>query len=216
LRQVWQLRILDPLGFALQLIFAVRDRPLMLDGEVFKQFQQQQQAAAKRGKPNDFQMAIAFPQIYLIQGKGKEQKLKYLPLFTVDITPIFKGNYRKTGWDLTEYEFQPVVVNLMRLYGLEEEQAESLIVASGILKFLEDTFKGRFATLRDFIDLVDLPDGRYKSFRQPYLLRCDFTPYNALLKLDLQAILQQLQETPHPCNWLTETHPAMQYLYFPY
>ncbi len=185
---------------------------LMLDSEVFKQFQQQQQAA-KRGRPNDFQMAVAFPQIYLIQGKGKEQKLKYLPLFTVDISPIFKGNYRKTGWDLTDYEFQPVVVNLMRLYGLEEEQAESLIVASGILKFLEDTFKGRFFTLRDFIDLVDLPEGKYKTFRQPYLLRCDFTPYNALLKLDLQGILQQLQEIPHPCNWLTETHPAMQYLF---
>ncbi|MEA5573884.1 superfamily I DNA/RNA helicase [Calothrix sp. UHCC 0171] len=186
---------------------------LMLDREVFKQIQQQQQAAAKRGRANDFQIAIAFPQIYLIQGKGKEQKLKYLPLFTVDISPIFKGNYRKTGWDLTEYEFQPVVVNLMRLYGLEEEQAESLIVASGILKFLEDTFKGRFATLRDFIELVDLPEGKYKTFRQPYLLRCDFTPYNALLKLDLQGILQQIQETPHPCNWLTEIHPAMQYLF---
>jgi hypothetical protein len=89
----------------------------MLDSEVFKQFQQQQQSAAKRGRPNDFQMAVAFPQIYLIQGKGKEQKLKYLPLFTVDVSSIFKGNYRKTGWDLTEYEFQPVVVNLMRLYG---------------------------------------------------------------------------------------------------
>jgi AAA domain len=186
---------------------------LMLDSEVFKQFQQQQQAAAKRGKPNDFQMAIAFPQIYLIQGKGKEQKLKYLPLFTVDISPIFKGNYRKTGWDLTEYEFQPVVVNLMRLYGLEEEQAESLIVASGILKFLEDTFKGRFPTLRDFLDQVDLPSGKYKTFRQPYLLRCDFTPYNALLKLDLQGILQQLQETPQLSEWLTETHPAMQFLW---
>jgi AAA domain len=186
---------------------------LMLDSEVFKQFQQQQQAAVKRGRPNDFQMAIAFPQIYLIQGKGKEQKLKYLPLFTVDISPIFKGNYRKTGWDLTEYEFQPVVVNLMRLYGLEEEQAESLIVASGILKFLEDTFKGRFSTLRDFLDQVDLPEGKYKTFCQPYLLRCDFTPYNALLKLDLQGILQQLQVSPHCDDWLTETHPAMQYLW---
>jgi predicted nucleic acid-binding Zn-ribbon protein len=186
---------------------------LMLDSEVFKQFQQQQQAAAKRGKPNDFQMAVTFPQIYLIQGKGKEQKLKYLPLFTVDISPIFKGNYRKTGWDLTEYEFQPVVVNLMRLYGLEEEQAESLIVASGILKFLEDTFKGRFPTLRDFLDQVDLPEGKYKTFRQPYLLRCDFTPYNALLKLDLQGILQQLQVSPQLSEWLTETHPAMQFLW---
>jgi predicted nucleic acid-binding Zn-ribbon protein len=184
---------------------------LLLDSEVFTQFQQQQQAA-KRGNKNDVQMAVAFPQIYIIQGKGKEQKLKYLPLFTIDISPIFKGNYRKTGWDLTEYEFQPVVVNLMRLYGLEEEQTESLIVASGIGKFLEDTFKGRFPTLRDFLELVDLPEGKYKTFRQPYLLRCDFTPYNALLKLDLQEILKELQQPSSTSEWLTETHPAMQYL----
>lgn len=184
---------------------------LLLDSEVFTQFQQQQQAA-KRGNKNDVQMAVAFPQIYIINGKGKEQRLKYLPLFTIDISPIFKGNYRKTGWDLTEYEFQPVVVNLMRLYGLEEEQAESLIVASGILKFLEDTFKGRFPTLRDFLELVDLPEGNYKTSRQPYLLRCDFTPYNALLKLDLQEILKELQQPDSKAGWLTETHPAMQYL----
>ncbi len=185
---------------------------LLLDSEVFTQFQQQQQAA-KRGNKNDVQMAVAFPQIYIIQGKGKEQKLKYLPLFTIDISPIFKGNYRKTGWDLTEYEFQPVVVNLMRLYGLEEEQAESLIVASGIGKFLEDTFKGRFPTLRDFLELVDLPEGKYKTSRQPYLLRCDFTPYNALLKLDLQEIFKELQQPDCNSEWLTETHPAMQYLW---
>lgn len=184
---------------------------LLLDSEVFTQFQQQQQAA-KRGNKNDVQMAVAFPQIYIIQGKGKEQKLKYLPLFTVDISPIFKGNYRKTGWDLTEYEFQPVIVNLMRLYKLEEEQAESLIVASGIWKFLEDTFKGRFPTLRDFLELVDLPEGNYKTSRQPYLLRCDFTPYNALLKQDLQEILKELQQPDCNSEWLTETHPAMQYI----
>jgi AAA domain len=184
---------------------------LLLDSEVFTQFQQQQQAA-KRGNKNDVQMAVAFPQIYIINGKGKDQKLKYLPLFTIDISPIFKGNYRKTGWDLTEYEFQPVVVNLMRLYGLEEEQTESLIVASGIGKFLEDTFKGRFPTLRDFLELVDLPEVKYKTSRQPYLLRCDFTPYNALLKLDLQEILKELQQPDCNSEWLTETHPAMQYL----
>jgi hypothetical protein len=185
---------------------------LLLDNEVFTQFQKQQQAAT-RGNKNDVQVAVAFPQIYIINGKGKDQKLKYLPLFTIDISPILKGNYRKTGWDLTEYEFQPVIVNLMRLYSLEEEQAESLIVASGILKFLEDTFKGRFPTLRDFLELVDLPEGKYKTFRQPYLLRCDFTPYNALLKLDLQEILKELQQPDSLSEWLTETHPAMQYLW---
>ncbi|MHC5861388.1 DEAD/DEAH box helicase family protein, partial [Nostoc sp.] len=185
---------------------------LLLDSEVFTQFQQQQQAA-KRGNKNDVQMAVAFPQIYIINGKGKDQKLKYLPLFTIDISPIFKGNYRKSGWDLTEYEFQPVVVNLMRLYGLEEEQTESLIVASGIGKFLEDTFKGRFPTLRDFLELVDLPEVKYKTSRQPYLLRCDFTPYNALLKQDLQEIFKELQQPDSKAEWLTETHPAMQYLW---
>ncbi len=185
---------------------------LLLDNEVFTQFQQQQQAA-KRGNKNDVQMAVAFPQIYIINGKGKEQRLKYLPLFTIDISPIFKGNYRKTGWDLTEYEFQPVVVNLMRLYGLEEEQAESLIVASGIGKFLEDTFKGRFPTLRDFLELVDLPEVKYKTSRQPYLLRCDFTPYNALLKQDIQEILKEVQQPDCNSEWLTEIHPAMQYLW---
>jgi hypothetical protein len=184
---------------------------LLLNNEVFTQFQQQQQAAT-RGNKNDIQIAVAFPQIYIINGKGKDQKLKYLPLFTIDISPIFKGNYRKTGWDLTEYEFQPVVVNLMRLYRLEEEQTESLIVASGIGKFLEDTFKGRFPTLRDFLELVDLPAGNNKTLRQPYLLRCDFTPYNAQIKLDLQEILKELQQPDSLSEWLTEIHPAMQYL----
>ena len=164
---------------------------LLLSSELFKQFQQQQQAAVNRDKPNEFQIAAAFPQIYLVQGRGKEQKLKYLPLFTIDISQIFRGKYRKTGWDLTEFEFQPVIVNLMRLYGLEEEVAESLIVTEGIFKFLEDTWQRKFPSLHDFIDQVDLPEGRYKTFRQPYLLRCDFVPYNVQLKQDLRDILKQ-------------------------
>ena len=185
---------------------------LLLSNELFKQFQQQQQIAVKRGKPNEFQIAAAFPQIYIVQGKGKEQKLKYLPLFTIDISKIFQGKYRKTGWDLTEFEFQPVIVNLMRLYGLEEEQAESLIITEGIFKFLEDSFKRKFSTISDFIDQVDFPEGKYKTSRQPYLLRCDFAPYNVQLKQDLQEILKRLQQTPDDCEWLADNHPAIQYI----
>ena len=185
---------------------------LLLSSELFKQFQQQQQAAVNRDKPNEFQIAVAFPQIYLVQGRGKEQKLKYLPLFTIDISKIFQGRYRKTGWDLTEFEFQPVIINLMRLYGLEEEVAESLIVTEGILKFLEDTFKRKFPSLHDFIDQVDLPEGRYKTGRQPYLLRCDFVPYNAQLKQDLRDILKQRFDTPDNCKWLIDNHPALEYI----
>jgi hypothetical protein len=185
---------------------------LMLDSELFKQLQQQLQAALQRSKPKEFQMAVAFPQIYLVQGKGKEQKLKYLPLFTIDVSQIFQGKYHKSGWDLSNFEFQPVVVNLMRLYGLEEEQAESLIVTEGIFRFLEDTFKRKFSTLGDFIDLVDLPEGSYKAFRKAYLLRFDFVPYNAQLKEDLREILQQLQQIPDSCEWLVNTHPAIGYI----
>ena len=185
---------------------------LLLTNELFKQFQQQQQAAINRDKPNEFQIAAAFPQVYLVQGRGREQKLKFLPLFTIDISKIFQGRYRKTGWDLTEFEFQPVIVNLMRLYGLEEEVAESLIVTEGIFKFLEDTFKRRFPSLHDFIDQVDLPSVKYKSFRQPYLLRCDFVPYNAQLKQDLRDILKQRFDTPDNCKWLVDNHPAVEYI----
>ncbi len=58
-----------------------------------------------------------------------------------------------------------------------------------------------------------MPEGKYKTSRQPYLLRCDFTPYNALLKLDIQEILKELQQPDCNSEWLTETHPAMQYLW---
>lgn len=168
----------------------ILDNKLWLDDEIFKLFQEEQRLAVKNRRSQDFQIALAFPKICLVVGKIKEQKLKHLPLFTIDISPIFQGKYHKSGWDLTQFDFQPIVVNLMRLYKLEEEQAESVVVASGILSFLEDTFKGRFKTIQDFISLVDLPEGKYRNWRSSYLLRCDFTPYNALLKSDLQEILE--------------------------
>ncbi|NJO64859.1 MAG: superfamily I DNA/RNA helicase [Richelia sp. RM2_1_2] len=184
---------------------------LMLDNSLFKQLCSQQ-AAVNRSNNKEFQIAVAFPQIYIVQGRAREQKIKYLPLFTIDISQIFRGKYRKTGWELTEFEFQPVIVNLMRLYGLEEEVAESLIVAEGILKFFSDTWQRKFSTINDFIDQVDLPDGNYKAGRQPYLLRCDFVPYNAQLKQDLRDILKQLQDTPDDCKWLVDNHPAVEYI----
>lgn len=189
---------------------------LLLPTEIFQTIKQQQ-GGKNNGKYNEPQIAVTFPQIYFVQGKGKEQKLKYLPLFTIDISSIFKGKHYQSGWDLTEldtkFEFQPVVANLMRLYGFDEEKCESLVVAQGILKFLEDTFKRCFPTLRDFIDQVDFPvESAYKTSRQPYLVRCDLTPFNALLKQDLQSLLQSLQQSPTSCGWLAENHPAMQYL----
>ncbi|NJM89939.1 MAG: superfamily I DNA/RNA helicase [Hydrococcus sp. RU_2_2] len=185
---------------------------LLLDSSLFEPLQQQYLSLKQRGQEREFQIAVAGPQIYWVQGKGKEQKLKYLPLFTIDISDIFQGNYRQLGWDLTEFEFQPVMMNLMRLYKLEEEQAESLIITEGIFRFLEDTFKKKFSTLQAFINQIDLPDN-YKTTRSVYLVRYNFVPYNAQLKQDLREILQQLQQNPCQSNWLRKERPAFQYLY---
>lgn len=185
---------------------------LILDSALFNQLQQQCLDALKRRKPHEFQIGVTGPQIYSTTGKGLEQKLKYLPLFVIDISKIFQGNYRKSGWDLTEFELQPVVFNLMRLYRLEEEEAESLIVTEGISKFLEDAFKRKFSSLGDFIDQVDLPFGNYKTARSAYLVRFDLVPYNTKLKQELREILQQLEE-PQNCPWIVAGTPATEYLF---
>ena len=184
---------------------------LLLDSSLFNQLRQQYLSLKRRGQEHEFQMAVAGPQIYWVQGRGKEQKLKYLPLFTIDISGIFQGNYHKAGWDLTGFEFQPVIFNLMRLYRLEEEEAESLIITEGIFRFLEDAFKKKFPTLQAFINQIDLPDN-YKVARSAYLVRYNFVPYNAQLKQDLREILHQLRQNPNDCSWLKEERPALQYL----
>ena len=184
---------------------------LLLDNSCFTQFKQQFLALKRRGHEKEFQIAVAGPQIYKVQGKGKEQRLKYLPLFTIDISSIFQGNYHKSGWDLTGFEFHPVIMNLMRLYRLEEEEAESLIVTGGLLRFLEDTFKKKFSTLQAFLNRIDLPE-KYKVNRNAYLVRYNFVPFTAQLKQDLRDILQQLLQDPERCSWLSENHPAWQYL----
>ena len=192
---------------------AIIGNHLVLEKTLFQQLQQQARACGKQGHPQDFQMAVASPQIYLVQGKGKEQKVKYLPLFTIEISQIFLGNYRQRGWDLTEFEWQPVTINLMRLYNLEEEEAESLIVTEGLSQFLEDTFKRHFSNLQAFTEQVDLPERYYKSARSPYLVRFNLVPYNAQLKQDLRDSLKQLQENPSDCFWLSDAHPVLQYLF---
>jgi hypothetical protein len=184
---------------------------LLLDNSDFTQFQQQFLALKRRGHEKEFQIAVAGPQIYQVRGKGKEQRLKYLPLFTIDISQIFQGNYHKAGWDLTGFEFQPVIMNLMRLYRLEEEEAESLIVTEGLLRFLEDTFKKKFSTLQAFLNRIELPE-KYKANRNAYLVRYNFVPFTAQLKQDLRNILQLLLHSPERCSWLSENSPAWQYL----
>ncbi|WP_029631602.1 MULTISPECIES: DEAD/DEAH box helicase [Nostocales] len=177
---------------------------LLIEESLFKQLKQQFLALKKKGKNNDFQMAVALPQIW----RAIEGSRRFYPLFKIDISSIFQGNYRAKGWDLTSFEFQPVPPNLMELYQLDEEEIEALVIKEGLKVFLETTFKQSFTNLQDFIDLVDLPVKPYTTKRAPYLLHFDFVAYNYNLKKDLQKILEQPQ-----WEWADDGHPACEYLF---
>jgi hypothetical protein len=177
---------------------------LLIEESLFKQLKQQFLALKKKGKSNDFQMAVALPQIW----RAIEGSRRFYPLFKIDISSIFQGNYRAKGWDLNSFEFQPVPPNLMELYQLDEEEVEALVTLEGLKVFLETTFKQSFTSLQDFIDLVDLPVKPYTTKRAPYLLHFDFVAYNYNLKKDLQKILEQPQ-----WEWAEPGHPAYEYLF---
>lgn len=96
----------------------------------------------------------------------------------------------------------------MNWYGLEEEEAESLVTREGLKVFLETTFGGPAKTLQDFLDLIDLPAHPVRSKRLPYLLRFDYVPFNHNLKKDLQKI-----NTQPNWDWAVPGHPASEYLF---
>jgi hypothetical protein len=149
-------------------------------------------------------LALAFPQIYQV---SKNQR-QFRPLFTIDVSSIFLNNFRKRGWDLTEYNFQPVLTNFMELLQLDEEELENLVTKEGLKVFLETTFKHPFSTLQDFMELVELSVLSRSLKRSPYLLRFDFVPANYNLKKDLQKISSQSFD-----SWAFPDHPAYEYLF---
>lgn len=175
----------------------------LLPQSLFQKFKKPSQELAEAGKEQDFQIATAFPQIYRVE-KGER---KFKPLFTIDISSLFSGRYRSRGWDLTEFEFQPVIPNLMELYQLDEEDIDNLVTREGLKAFLETTFKYSFSTLQDFLDRLPLPPSLHAK-PAPYLLRFDFVPYNYNLKKDLQKIRSQAF-----WDWATPSHPAYEYLF---
>ena len=176
---------------------------LIIDKTLFKSLKQDFDTYQKKGQADDYQIAVAFPQIFQFENKIR----KFRPLFTLDISSIFLGNYRTKGWDLTQFEFHPVLPNLIKLYGLEEEEAERLPTREGLSTFLESTFNRPFSTLQNFLQLIDLPDQPLRSKALPYLLRFGYTSYNHHLKKDFQGLLSQLD-----WGWAVPSHPAYEYL----
>ncbi|NJO94563.1 MAG: superfamily I DNA/RNA helicase [Hydrococcus sp. RM1_1_31] len=147
---------------------------LTIDKKLFKTLKEDFEAFAKKDQSEDYQIAAAFPTI--IQFEDNQRKFR--PLFTVDLSAIFSGNYREKGWDLTGFEFHPVLPNLIKFYGIEEEIAEKLPTKEGLKIFLESTFNRPFSTLQDFLQLIELPPKPLRTFASPYLLRFGYASYN--------------------------------------
>jgi hypothetical protein len=177
---------------------------LLIDESLFKELKQPFKNSKNKGQTELPSIAVAFPQIYEIESNRRQ----FRPLFTINVSPIFEGNYRTSGWDLTQYEFQPVIPNLMQWYGLEEEGAESLVTREGLKVFLETTFNRPFKTLQDFMGLIELPPFPVRSKLLPYLLDFDYTPFNHHLKKDFQKISEQSY-----FQWSKPGHPAYEYLF---
>lgn len=176
---------------------------LLLEDALFKELKAKSTEA--RNRNTAFRIAIAFPKIYKTE-KGRRQ---FQPLFTIDISSIFEGNFYKTGWDLEQFEFQPVLPNLIDVAEVDEEKTEQLVTREGLHTFLEDTFKVSFKTLQDFLNLLALPDVPQTIQYVPYLLRFDFVPHHYNLKKDLKKILDQQQYW----DWVYPGHPAFEYLF---
>lgn len=179
---------------------------LLIKHEIFTEIKERYKKLCEKKKEQDFQMAVAFPQIYRVEG-GKR---KFKPLFAIDISSIFQGRYRGKGWNLRKFEFQPVIPNLIDLGWLDEETLNTLVTREGLLKFLKTTFKFSFNTLQDFLDHLPLPSHPFVPKALPYLLRFDYIPYNYNLKKDLQRILDK---DPSYWQWATPNHPAFEYLF---
>lgn len=183
---------------------AIVGNALQLTEPLFKQLKAE--ALNAQEKHQTFQIAVAFPKIYRVENHRRQ----FQPLFTIDISSIFAGNFRKIGWNLTEqFEFQPILPNLIDVAEIDEEKAEQLVSREGLRTFLEDTFQHSFPTLEDFLNLLVLPDVPQTVQSAPYLVRFDFAPYSYNLKKDLKKILDQ---QPY-WDWMYPKHPAFEYLF---
>src|SRR5579883_1126621 len=177
---------------------------LLIDESLFKKLKQSFKSLKDKAQSKLPSIAVAFPQLYVIEANRRQ----FRPLFTINISPIFEGNYRTSGWDLTDYEFQPVIPNLMQWYGLDEEAAESLVTREGLKVFLDTTFNRSFKTLQDFMGLIELPSLPVRSKPLPYLLNFDYVPFNQNLQKDFQKISEQSN-----WSWAVSQHPAYEYLF---
>jgi hypothetical protein len=165
-----------------------------------------QDKKAKEKNPDEFVLALSFPQIYYIE-KGER---KFTPMFGLIITEILSEGYKLEGWDLSKCEFQPVTKNLEHLFFMDENDIEQLVTGEGIHLFLKLTFGFIQATLSEICNEIQLPVEQINKFKicyRPYLFKFENTNFNFNLKRDIKEIKKKGQ------SWAIPGHPAYEYLF---
>ena len=110
---------------------------LLLSKSLFQELKEQYFSKDVLSNQPEIKIALAFPQIYKVSKKQRQ----FRPLFTIDVSSLFLGRFRSRGWDVTEYDFQPVIPNLMELYRLDEEEVENLVTKEGLKVFFKPPLK---------------------------------------------------------------------------
>lgn len=191
-------------------IQVIQDKLIIRERSLFDLMKNQSEQYLDNSTQN--RVALAFPTIRRVKGKGREQRNLFYPAFVLDVSPIFKGNFRSSGWDLKQFDVHPIAPNLIEFFGLEEPEIDTLLVNQGIHRFLQDVFKQPFPTLQAFLQQVDLPAGCQAS-RTAYLVRLSLKSVNTLLRADFFTLQQQLAGHSGEASWSTPDHPLMQFLF---
>lgn len=174
---------------------------LIIDKRLFTKLQASN-ALGKRGQ-QEATWVVSFPQI----DKKEQGKSNLYPLFSLDVTPIFRGSYQAAGWNIENFEVAEAGNNLAAFLNLEDEQLEKLITKEGLRRFLATTFDIDFESFEGWMQRVNL-SGYCSISRQPYLFEFKSSNFSINLKQDLKAI-QESQDK----QWLESGHPAYEYLF---
>ncbi|MBF2013979.1 MAG: DNA/RNA helicase [Rivularia sp. T60_A2020_040] len=150
----------------------------------------------------DITWVLSFPQVI-----DPEKKKYFCPLFSLDITSIFKDEYQEQGWNIEELKLIEAGENLAKFLGLDDEQQEKLITQNGLRSFLETTFEIEFQTYEQWMQRFSISSYRYKIQRQPYLFEWNGGGFSYNLKQDFKDIKSSSKK------WTTGGHPAYEYLF---
>ncbi|BDA67592.1 Superfamily I DNA and RNA helicases and helicase subunits-like [Calothrix sp. PCC 7716] len=171
---------------------------ILIDQAVFLELQQK---VTKAQQKQETVWSLSFPQVQDVD----QERSYFCPLFSLDITPILRGEYKGQGWNIDELKLTEAGENVATFLGLDDEQRELLITQDGLRRFLETTFELQFGTYEEWMRQVAV-HRRYKIQRQPYLFEFTGAIYSRNLKQDLKEIKSGSK------NW-SKGHPAYEYLF---